>query len=147
MSHEWVIKCCETQTLAKKDGYALPSGWSVTDNRYRHKSLKRKKNSPFNKITIIITSQQSDFAEFWSRVCRAAGAKIRTIKSTADFTATMQGYILMDDEFPLEFRNRANDYKLPLVSTVWLVQCLIVGQVCDPGEHELFTKLFDDENW
>lgn len=154
MSHEWLIKCCETNSLVKKDEYTLPSGWSIIDTSYRlwstgagkHKQLKRKSNTPFNKTIIIITSQQDDFAMFWSRVCQAAGAKIRTIKSKTDFTSTLHGYILMDDEFPSEYRAMAIDYNIPVVSTVWVVQSLIIGQVCDPSQHELLTQLYDDEN-
>lgn len=140
----------------KKDDYALPSGWSLTDNSYRlwstgagtgkQKHLKRKSNSPFNKITIIISSQQPEFADFWGRVCRLAGAKVRTIKTKVDFTSTLQGYLLMDDEFPHEYHAMANDYGIPVVSTVWIVQSLIVGQVCDPTEHIHMTQLYDDEN-
>lgn len=124
----------------------------MIDNTYRlwstggDKQNKRKSNSPFNKITIIITSQQTDFAEFWTRVCRSAGAKIRTIKSKTDFTATLQGYILMDDEFPEEFRSMAERFNIPIVSTVWIVQSLIIGQVCDPGRHDCMTQLYEDEN-
>lgn len=107
---------------------------------------QRKSNNPFNKVTIIITSQQKDFAEFWSRVCRMAGAKIRTIKSKSDLTDTLQGYILMDDEFPQEYRSIAEHFNIPIVSTVWVVQSLIVGQVCDPTEHEQLTQLYEDDN-
>lgn len=52
----------------------------------------------------------------------------------------------MDDEFPQEYRAMATDYNIPVVSTVWVVQSLIVGQVCDPGQHEQMTQLYDDEN-
>lgn len=52
----------------------------------------------------------------------------------------------MDDEFPSEYRAMAIDYNIPVVSTVWVVQSLIIGQVCDPSQHELLTQLYDDEN-
>lgn len=123
----------------------------MVDNSYRlwtigRRENQRKTNNPFNKITIIITSQQKDFADFWSRVCRNAGAKICTVKSKNDFTATLQGYILIDDEFPQEYRSIAEHFHIPIVSTVWVVQSLIVGHVCDPSTHELLTQLYDDDN-
>lgn len=92
-----------------------------------------------------MTSQQNDFVQFWSRVCKFAGAKIRIVKSVNDLTATTQGYILMDDEFPHEYQAEAEKYKIPVVSTVWVVQSLVLGKVCDPTAHHKLTQLYEDD--
>lgn len=133
-----------------KDKYLLPSGWSILDERYKRWSIgrhfdNRKSVAPFNKITIILTSQQSDFVHFWSRVCRLAGAKIRIVKSVNDLTSTTQGYILMDDEFPHEYQTEAEKYQIPIVSTVWVVQSLVMGKICDPAAHPKLTQLYEDD--
>lgn len=104
----------------------------------------QRKNT-FNKTTIIITSQQTDFEQFWSRVCKSAGAKIRLVKTLNDLTATTKGFILMDDEFPPEFQNRAVRFRIPIVSTVWVLQSLIVGRVCEPSAHPKLTQLYEDD--
>lgn len=105
----------------------------------------RKSVTPFNKITIILTSQQSDFVQFWSRVCKFAGAKIRIVKSLTDLTATTQGYILMDDEFPPEYQTQAERFRIPIISTVWIVQSLILGKLCDPSSHPKLQQLYEDD--
>lgn len=133
-----------------KDAYILPSGWSILDNCYKSWLIgrgrdKRKSVTPFNKTTIILTSQQNDFVQFWSRVCKFAGAKIRIVKSMNDITATTQGYILMDDEFPPEYQAKAERFHIPIVSTVWVVQSLILGKVCDPMAHHKLTQLYEDD--
>lgn len=78
-------------------------------------------------------------------MCKFAGAKIRIVKSVNDLTATTQGYILMDDEFPHEYQTEAEKYKIPVVSTVWVVQSLVLGKVCDPAAHHKLTQLYEDD--
>lgn len=104
----------------------------------------RKSLTPFDKETIILTSQQNDFVQFWSRVCKMAGAKIRLVRSTSDLTPTTKGYILMDDEFPPEFAAKAANCHIPVVSTVWIVQSLILGKICEPSAHPNLMQMYDD---
>lgn len=104
-----------------------------------------QRKNVFSKTTIIITSQQSDFVEFWSRVCKSAGAKIRLVRSSNDLTATTKGYILLDDEFPPEYQNRAERFHIPIVSTVWVIQSLIACKVLDPNAHPKLTQLYEDD--
>lgn len=150
VSHEWIVECCQRKSLVSKDGYLLPSGWSILENCYKRWSIgrqsdHRKSVTPFNKTTIILTSQQSDFVQFWSRVCKFAGAKIRIVKSVNDLTSTTQGYILMDDEFPQEYQAEAEKYNIKVVSTVWVVQSLVLGKVCDPNAHPKLMQLYEDD--
>lgn len=58
----------------------------------------------------------------------------------------MQGYMLMDDEFPDEYRSMADHFHIPVVSTVWVVQSLIVGEICEPAANAKLTELFEDDN-
>lgn len=139
---------CQVNKLLNKDDYVLPSGWSIVETKYKPWTIGRgreQRKNAFNKTTIILTSQQSDFVEFWSRVCKSAGAKIRLVKSTNDLTATTKGYILLDDEFPQEYQLRAERFHIPIVSTVWVIQSLILGRVCDPNAHPKLTQLYEDD--
>lgn len=78
-------------------------------------------------------------------MCKSAGAKIRLVKSLTDLTASTKGYILMDDEFPSEYQNRAIRFRIPIISTVWVIQSLIVGRVCDPMANPKLTQLYEDD--
>lgn len=147
ISHEWVVDSCKRNKLLDKNLYALPSGWSIIENTYKPWLIGGRglRKSTFTKTTIIITSQQTDFVEFWSRVCKSAGAKIRLVKTLTDLTATTKGFILMDDEFPPEYQNRAVRFRIPIISTVWVLQSLIVGRVCNPLAHPKLTQLYEDD--
>lgn len=148
VTHEWIVESCQRNKLVNKDDYVLPSGWSIIENSYKPWSMGRgreQRKTTFSKTTIILTSQQNDFVEFWSRVCKSAGAKIRIVKSVTDLTATTKGYILLDDEFPQEYQNRADRFRIPIVSTVWIIQSLILGKICDPLAHPKLMQLYEDD--
>lgn len=152
VSHQWIIECCQSSALVNKSTYLLPSGWSIVENQYKRWSVgrsldQRKSSIPFNKITVCIASQQNDFIQFWSRCCKLAGAKIGYIKSKNDITETTQHYMLMDDEFPMAYRTKAEYFHIPVVSTVWIVQSLICGKVCEPTAHEKLQQLYEDDNF
>lgn len=152
VSHEWIVDSCQRNKLLNKDEYVLPSGWSIVESKYKPWSMggsgrggRDQRKNVFSKTTIIITSQQGDFVEFWSRVCKSAGAKIRLVRSSNDLTATTKGYILLDDEFPPEYQSRAERFHIPIVSTVWVIQSLIACKVLDPNAHPKLTQLYEDD--
>jgi hypothetical protein len=55
-----------------------------------------------------LASQNKEFTEFWSRVCKFAGATIRFIKSENDITSNLSGYMLTDQEFPDDIKLEAH---------------------------------------
>jgi BRCA1 C Terminus (BRCT) domain len=57
--------------------------------------------------TVLLASQNKEFSEFWSRVCKFAGATIRFIKSESDITSNLTGYMLTDQEFPDDIKLEA----------------------------------------
>ncbi|XP_055549150.1 mucin-2-like isoform X2 [Wyeomyia smithii] len=152
VSHEWIIDCCLKFTLLDFKPYALPSGWSIVEGRYMRWSCGRAADqrsgaNPFAGCCIQIASLNKDFTEFWSRVCKLAGATARLIKCETDLTANLTGYMLTDQDFPEDIKLRATRYGLLIVSTVWVVQSLIVGQICAPDSHEKLTQIYQDDDY
>ena len=76
-----------------------------------------------------------------------AGATVRLIKSESDITQNLTGYMLTDQDFPEEIKLKATHVKLPVVSTVWVVQSLIVGKICPPDSHEKLTQIYQDDDY
>uniref|UniRef100_A0A1Q3EWT4 Putative ribonuclease e n=1 Tax=Culex tarsalis TaxID=7177 RepID=A0A1Q3EWT4_CULTA len=152
VSHEWIIECCRTLTFLDYKPYALPAGWSFLEERYirwncgRGVELRSTVN-PFVGYCINIASLNTDFTEFWSRVCKMAGGTVRLIKSENDLTSNLSGFMLTDQEFPEDIKLRATRYGLQIVSTVWVVQSLIVGRVCQPDSHEKLTQIYQDDDY
>lgn len=52
----------------------------------------------------------------------------------------------MDDEFPAEYLAQAERFHIPIISTVWIVQTLIHGKICDPLANPKLTQLYEDDS-
>uniref|UniRef100_A0A182J355 BRCT domain-containing protein n=1 Tax=Anopheles atroparvus TaxID=41427 RepID=A0A182J355_ANOAO len=152
VSHEWIVQCCQVLMLVDHKPYALPCGWSFLERRYidwgcgRAKD-KRNSATPFASTAINVASLCKDFNDFWSRVCKLGGATVRLIKTESDVTENLTGYLLTDQEFPEEIKIKAARNGLLVVSTVWVVQCLIVGRVCHPKSHEKLTQIYQEDDY
>lgn len=150
ISNEWVVDCCRENRLLDMKGYALPSGWSILEDRYipywpgrGTEPQQRGSASPLINRTILISSENDDFIKFWSRVCKFAGAKTKPIKSVMDISANKRSLLLTDSEILAANIEKAKAVNVPIVSTVWVIECLVLGKLCAPDAHENLTKT----NW
>lgn len=152
ISHEWIVECCESKAIIDTKQFLLPAGWSIIEEQYKRWSVGRaddQRNSitPLTTTNVIIASHQSEFIEFWTRVCKLAGATIRVAKASDDITESTKGYILIDDEeFLDDVRLKAEHFQIPIVSTVWVVQTLILGKVCCPDSHAKLKQMYLDDD-
>lgn len=94
----------------------------------------RTNNCIFRHKLILFYSELQNTAKFWDRVCMMAGANTKII-TDIDFDLSGSYVIVTDNECPHEIQNRAALENIPLVSTTWVVQCLIEGRVCDPKSN------------
>ncbi|KFB44307.1 AGAP001466-PA-like protein [Anopheles sinensis] len=153
VSHEWIVQCCQVLMLVDHKPYTLPYGWSFLEKRYIEwgsRRAKDKRNSaatPFASTSINVASLCKDFNDFWSRVCKLAGATVRLIKTESDVTENLTGYLLTDQEFPENIKIKAARNGLLVVSTVWVVQSLILGRVCNPQSHEKLTQIYQEDDY
>lgn len=95
----------------------------------------------------MIASQNKEFTEFWSRVCKLSGATVRLIKTQSDITKSQNHYLLTYDEFPHEIKLKAEHLAIPIVSTVWIVQCLILGKLTKPDLNNKLTQNYDADDY
>ncbi|XP_050071781.1 TP53-binding protein 1-like [Anopheles maculipalpis] len=152
VSHEWIIQCCQVLMIVDYKPYVLPAGWSFLENRFIEWSSGRAKDkrtsvTPFASVCINVASLCKDFNDFWSRVCKLAGGTVRLIKTESDITDNLTGYLLTDQAFPEEIKIKAARTGLLVVSTVWVVQCLILGRVCHPKTNEKLTQIYQEEDY
>uniref|UniRef100_A0A182T222 BRCT domain-containing protein n=1 Tax=Anopheles maculatus TaxID=74869 RepID=A0A182T222_9DIPT len=152
VSHEWIIQCCQVLMIVDHKPFVLPAGWSFLENRFIEWSSGRAKErrtsvTPFTSVCINVASLCKDFNDFWSRVCKLAGGTVRLIKTESDITDNLTGYLLTDQAFPEEIKIKAARTGLLVVSTVWVVQCLILGRVCHPNSNEKLTQIYQEEDY
>uniref|UniRef100_A0A182YBB3 BRCT domain-containing protein n=1 Tax=Anopheles stephensi TaxID=30069 RepID=A0A182YBB3_ANOST len=152
VSHEWIIQCCQVLMIVDYKPYVLPAGWSFLESRFIEWGSgrardKRTSVTPFAAVCINVASLCKDFNDFWSRVCKLAGGTVRLIKTESDITDNLTGYLLTDQAFPEEIKIKAARTGLLVVSTVWVVQCLILGRVCHPKSNEKLTQIYQEEDY
>lgn len=147
VSHGWVIESCRQNKLADLKAYALPAGWSMAENTYVRyvtgRNEKRANAHPFMNLSVLISSDNEDFIKFWTRVCKFADAKVKTISSVLDVTASKKTYLLTDSEMQVAVIEKAKAVGIPIVSTAWISECLIQGKLVNPELHQNFTTA----NW
>ncbi|XP_075979391.1 uncharacterized protein LOC142978730 [Anticarsia gemmatalis] len=145
VSHGWVISCCSDNTLHDPDSFALPAGWSILKQRFINWVPPHGKRNAFFKDKIILLCSDSDtFVKFWERVCSLAGATTRVVNEE---DLNMAGALALVTEWegcPHEVQNKANTDNIPLVSTTWVVQCLIEARVIAPTSHDKFSFMYTE---
>ncbi|KAJ8718349.1 hypothetical protein PYW08_002586 [Mythimna loreyi] len=143
VSHGWVIMSCINGTLHDIDSFALPAGWSILKQRFINwVPPSGRRNATFFKDKIILLcGDQDTFVKFWERVCTLAGATTRVVNEE-DLNMSGAEALVTEWDCPHEVQNKANQDQVPLVSTTWVVQCLIEARVIPPTSHEKFSFMF-----
>uniref|UniRef100_A0A1B0CM80 non-specific serine/threonine protein kinase n=1 Tax=Lutzomyia longipalpis TaxID=7200 RepID=A0A1B0CM80_LUTLO len=109
-------------------------------------ALSRSPFCAFVDLNILLVSENKDFMDFWSRVCKLAGAaSVQAVKSVDDISTIQKGFLLVGREVHPVLIEKAKDFNISVVSTVWVVQSLISGTCCNADAHESLTKFFADD--
>ncbi|XP_048484532.1 TP53-binding protein 1 [Plutella xylostella] len=142
--HTWVIASC-TDGLKDFDSYTLPAGWSLFTNKFVNwaPTSGKRSTSFFKDKLILLCSDQESFVKFWDRVCTLAGANTRII-TEEDMNMGSPIALVTDCDCPHVVQNKANQDNIPLVSTTWVVQCLIETRVIPPTSHDKFSFMYTE---
>ncbi|XP_076243075.1 uncharacterized protein LOC143184606 [Calliopsis andreniformis] len=131
-NHNWIIRCCQESKIVSPAEDELPAGWSIEKQSYIE-MFQRSSNKPLTQVVVIIPVVESkrQFIAFWRVVCENAGAVVLL----ADKPDAMEGFgegtvVLTNRSCPSWAVEKATDLQIPLLSTTWLVQCLIEGKLC-----------------
>lgn len=95
----------------------------------------------FRDKVILLCGEQDEFIKFWERVCTLAGAITRVVNEE-DMNTTGAIALVTEWDCPHEVQNMANQENVPLVSTTWVVQCLIEARVIPPTSHDRFSFMY-----
>ncbi|PBC32602.1 Tumor suppressor p53-binding protein [Apis cerana cerana] len=131
-NHNWIIRCCQEGKLVNLAEDELPSGWSLEKNSYVE-MFQRSSNKPLAQVVIIIPflESQKQFATFWRQICENTGAVVLLAEKPDAMESFVQGTIVLTNSLcPFWAIEKANKLQIPLLSTTWIVQCLIEGKLC-----------------
>ncbi|KAH0548768.1 TP53-binding protein 1-like [Cotesia glomerata] len=134
-NHQWIITSCFANKLGSPEASELPAGYSIRLGGYI-KNLERQGNMPFEHLKVVVPkiSVSESSVNFWKSVIENAGGVVQLIESPKDefFDATV---VVTNQNCPGWVEEKAANYDVPLVSTTWVVQCIIEGATV-PGLEE-----------
>lgn len=130
--HDWVIRCCaEGKFLSPQE---LPYGWSIEKERY---FMSYERQGPQGsgcaalKRRVILISDGGDahFTSYWTHVLKLSGATVKSLSLCDDNEVSRAFCVLCDCGHKDDHAVRAHRRGAKLVTTTWLVQTLIHGEV------------------
>ncbi|KAK2577841.1 hypothetical protein KPH14_001106 [Odynerus spinipes] len=140
-NHNWIIQCCQEGKLVNPAGWSLPVGWSLDKQSYVE-VFQRPSNKPLTQVIVIIPIIESDkqFTSFWRQICENAGAVVLLVDSSESMEGFAEGAVVVTNcRCPPWVVVKASELQLPLLSTTWIVQCLIEGKIC-PYDSQMRYK-------
>ncbi|XP_070172689.1 enolase-phosphatase E1 [Polyergus mexicanus] len=141
-NHKWIIRCCSEGKIVNAAEDALPTGWSLQKKAYVE-MFQADKSKPLLENIVIIPNLVSvrQFITFWRQVCENAGAVVLIADNLGamealDFDSNV--IVLSNRRCPSWAVDRANHLQIPILSTTWVIQCLIEGKLCPHDQHSRY---------
>ena len=138
LSYKWIIDCCENQNIIDfeddeyKYKYQIPVGYSQEKQKsiYLFEQLEHPKYfeyppNIFNELRCEVVGTVK-FKEVWTRVLRAAGAKVVTRLGVSERETKGRGVELVIGEDPVNsfVRKKCEELSIPLCSTEIIIESI-----------------------
>ncbi|XP_043264809.1 uncharacterized protein LOC122404687 [Colletes gigas] len=131
-NHNWIIRCCQEGKIVNPAEDKLPAGWSLDKKSYVE-MFQRPDKKPLNQVVVIIPVIQSEkqFTTLWRQICENAGAVVLLADKPDAMESFVEGTVVITNRScPSWAIAKADELEIPLLSTTWVVQCLIEGKLC-----------------
>ncbi|XP_032818669.2 TP53-binding protein 1 isoform X2 [Petromyzon marinus] len=139
VSHMWVRDTCLLNTQHDYRKYMLPSGYSLTAGSIIE--WHGQKNLFEDTRVLLVSEDHESFLDLWSEILMAAKAATVTChKPTPNYDVAVAKYDLLvsDASCPPGMLHCAAALEMPVVSSEWLVQCLVTGHRVPFTSHPAF---------
>lgn len=149
-SHLWVIDCCRQNKFLKRDNYTLPAGFSIITNALpSDKNTFRKSSTLFKGTKFYFGSKTPEkLQSLWSPVLSAAHSVIVEHNPSLANTLSRKtvDIIIGDHSCPSELVKKAKQMKIPVISSEYIVQCLINGRKLSYDASPLFSYTYKNNS-
>ncbi|XP_018421965.1 PREDICTED: tumor suppressor p53-binding protein 1 [Nanorana parkeri] len=137
VSHIWVHDSCHSNELQSVNNYFLPAGYSLQEDKILEWHGSRH---PFQGLRFLVVSdQQENFLETWTEVLMVGGAASAKQHSSADTNKDVAlgvfDVVITDPSCPESILKCAQALNLPVVSSEWVIQCLVNGVQVGYNKH------------
>ncbi|CAC5395000.1 TP53BP1 [Mytilus coruscus] len=138
VSHRWIIDSVAQQTLLDYKSYMLQAGISIEKKKKVEWNARR---GDLKDMTILLEGE--NLAE-WSNILEIAGANIVKKLHSRRATDEIVQVVVTDNSCKPQILRSARSLKIPVVSTEWLIQCLINGHLMDFTGHPMYEYDYTD---
>eukprot|EP00698_Gefionella_okellyi_P006538 TRINITY_DN1586_c0_g1_i2.p1 TRINITY_DN1586_c0_g1~~TRINITY_DN1586_c0_g1_i2.p1 ORF type:complete len:1538 (-),score=401.27 TRINITY_DN1586_c0_g1_i2:189-4448(-) len=143
---QWIVACCRNNSIVPMTEHLLPAGLSLkADGADVPRSVPREKVSDvplpmhervLHEVSVYLAGdgerKGAEMREDWESLVKSSGATIAKDLKTADV-------LLSVGVLPKTVISKAKELNVPLLSTEWLVQCLIHQRRLRTTQHWQFS--------
>ena len=133
----WIHNCTTAKELLPRQNYALQVGFSSHQNRdIEHLEAKGNRRELFKGLHILIATSDKDFGEDWKPILLRIGASVSVrTQGKLDRSLKKIDVIIGNSTPPSTIVKDAREKDMFVVTSKWVVQCLINGEVIPYGEY------------
>ncbi|XP_067666532.1 TP53-binding protein 1-like isoform X2 [Haliotis asinina] len=140
VSHQWIIHSCTEGRLLDHKAYILPAGISLE----RRKLMEwNPGGSCLGGLQVMVASTNVKFQDTWRSILTISRCHLVNrlpIKNKTDSV----NIIVTDADCPSSVLHQAKQLKIPLVSTEWVIQCLINGHLLGYTTHPQYRHDYQE---
>ncbi|KAM9311899.1 TP53-binding protein 1 [Gastrophryne carolinensis] len=146
VSHVWVLDSCHANELQNVSNYLLPAGYSLQEQRILewHGSRHLFEGLRF----LVVSDQQENFLEKWTELLMVGGAasakQHNSTDASKDIALGVFDVVITDHSCPDSILKCTEALALPVVSSEWLIQCLINGVKVGYNNHPKYKHDYVD---
>ncbi|XP_063431720.1 TP53-binding protein 1-like [Mytilus trossulus] len=138
VSHRWIIDSVSQQTLLDYKSYMLQAGISIEKKKKVEWNAHR---GDLKDMTVMLEGE--NLAE-WSNILEIAGANLVKKLHSRRATDEIVQVVVTDNSCKPQILRSARTLRTPVVSTEWLIQCLINGHLMDFTGHPMYEYDYTD---
>ncbi|XP_011695261.1 PREDICTED: uncharacterized protein LOC105454382 [Wasmannia auropunctata] len=142
--HKWIIRSCAEEKTVNPAEEILPN-WSLHKKCYID-MVKTGGKKPLTEVVVIIIPSPTFkglLVKFWQQVCENAGAAVLIAENQGamdkiDFD--LKNVVVVSNQMcPSWAVHRARQLQMDVLSTTWVIQCIIEGKRCPPKQHSCYA--------
>ncbi|XP_064609800.1 TP53-binding protein 1-like [Liolophura sinensis] len=95
-------------------------------------------------LAVSVVSLSADFRDAWVSILQTAGCVVTSQLSTEVTVDKDLGVVVTDCTCPKSFIVKSELANVPVVSTEWVIQCLIRGEFVDTRSHPRYHPHYLD---
>ncbi|XP_046554219.1 mucin-17-like [Haliotis rubra] len=141
VSHQWIIHSCTEGRLLDHKAYILPAGISLE----RRKLMEwNPGGSCLGGLQVMVASTNVKFQDTWRSILTISRCHLVNRLPIKNKTEDSVNVIVTDSDCPSSVLHQAKQLKIPLVSTEWVIQCLINGHLLGYTTHPQYKHDYQE---